>query len=77
MLAGGADELAEPTRRGNDGAEPLVHIPLEVSYWADGGGAAGAYVGGYFNTTAAITAVQFKMSSGNIESGTIKLYGVS
>ena len=38
---------------------------------------AGAYVGGYFNSTAAITAVQFKMSSGNIESGTIKLYGVS
>ena len=38
---------------------------------------AGAYVSGYFNTTAAITAVQFKMSSGNIESGTFKLYGIS
>ena len=34
------------------------------------------YVAGYFNTTTAITRVQFKMSSGNIDSGTIKMYGV-
>ena len=33
-------------------------------------------VAGYFNTTAAITAMQFKYDSGNIESGTIKLYGI-
>ena len=35
------------------------------------------YVAGYFNTTTAITRVQFKMSSGNIDAGTIKMYGVS
>ena len=35
------------------------------------------YVAGYGNTTSAINAVQFKMSSGNIDAGTIKLYGVS
>ena len=35
------------------------------------------FIGGYFNTTAAITAIQFKMDSGNIDAGTIKLYGVS
>ena len=35
------------------------------------------YVGGYMNTTSAIDAVQFKMSSGNIDSGVIKLYGIS
>jgi len=34
-------------------------------------------VGGYFNTTSAIDAVQFSMSSGNIDSGTIDLYGVN
>ena len=34
------------------------------------------FTGGYFNTTTAITRFQFKMSSGNIDSGTIKLYGV-
>ena len=32
---------------------------------------------GYGNTTSAIDAVIFQMDSGNIESGTIKLYGVS
>ena len=35
------------------------------------------YVAGYNNVTAAIDGVQFKMSSGNIDSGVIKLYGVS
>ena len=35
-----------------------------------------SYVAGYFNTTSAVDAVQFKMSSGNIDSGTIKLYGI-
>ena len=34
------------------------------------------YVAGYFNTTSAIDGVQFKMSSGNIDAGTIKMYGV-
>ena len=32
---------------------------------------------GYFNTTSAIDAIQFKMSSGNIDSGVIKMYGLS
>ena len=39
--------------------------------------AASNYTAGYFNTTTAITRVQFKMASGNIDSGTFKLYGVS
>ena len=34
------------------------------------------YVAGYCNVTAAIDAVQFSMSSGNIDAGTIKLYGI-
>ena len=34
------------------------------------------YTAGYFNTTSAINAVQFKMASGNIDSGIIKLYGI-
>ena len=32
---------------------------------------------GYFNSTSAIDAIQFKMSSGNIDAGVIKLYGIS
>ena len=35
------------------------------------------YIAGYCNVTAAIDGVQFSMSSGNIDSGVIKLYGVS
>ena len=35
------------------------------------------YVAGYFNTTSAIDGIDFKFSSGNIDSGVIKLYGVS
>ena len=34
------------------------------------------YTSGYVNTTSAVTAVQFKMNSGNIDAGTIKLYGI-
>jgi len=33
-------------------------------------------VAGYANTTSAVDAVQFKMSSGDIDAGTIKLFGV-
>ena len=36
-----------------------------------------SYIAGYGNTTSAINAIQFKMSSGNIDSGVIKLYGIS
>ena len=35
------------------------------------------YCAGYFNTTSAINALDFKFNSGNIDSGVIKLYGVS
>ena len=35
-----------------------------------------SFAAGYFNTTSAINAIQFKMSSGNIDSGTIDMYGV-
>ena len=35
-----------------------------------------SFCAGYFNTTSAINAIQFKMSSGNMDDGIIKLYGV-
>ena len=34
------------------------------------------FVGGYGNTSSSINALKFMMSSGNIDSGTIKLYGI-
>ena len=42
-------------------------------------GAPGEYetfVAGYMNTTSAVAAIQFKMSSGDIDAGTMKMYGV-
>ena len=36
-----------------------------------------ANVAGYFNTTSAINAINFKMSSGNIDAGTIHMYGIA
>ena len=35
------------------------------------------FVAGYINDTTAITRVRFKMASGNIDSGTFKMYGVT
>jgi hypothetical protein len=34
------------------------------------------FIGGYFNTTSAVDAIQFKMSSGEIQAGKIKLFGI-
>ena len=34
------------------------------------------FIAGYFNTTSAINAIRFNMSSGNIDAGTIYLYGI-
>ena len=36
-----------------------------------------SFIGGYFNTTTAITRLQFKMASGNIDSGQILLFGLN
>ena len=39
--------------------------------------AADCFVAGYVNATAAVDEVSFKMDSGNIDSGTFKLYGIA
>jgi len=45
--------------------------------FTDTDGSANLYMAGYGNTTSAVDAVQFKMSSGNIDAGTITLYGIN
>ena len=35
------------------------------------------YIAGYANTTSAVNAIQFTMSSGNIDAGTIQMYGIA
>ena len=55
----------------------VTHFMARVGGHRHSSAALDSYVSGYFNTTAAITALNFQMSSGNIDSGVIKLYGVS
>ena len=50
---------------------------ITQTYSANGDASTQCFVGGYGNTTSAINAIQFTMSSGNIQSGTFKLYGIS
>ena len=52
------------------------YITRTISYHG-GNLALDEFSGGYGNTTSAVDAVQFKMSSGNIDSGTIQLFGVT
>jgi hypothetical protein len=54
----------------------VKHFMSVVNYYNYGDYTINSYVGGYGNTTSAIDAIQFKMNSGNIDSGTIKLYGI-
>ena len=43
---------------------------------ASGGLATNLYIAGYGNTTSAVNAVRFQMSSGNLDDGKIYLYGI-
>ena len=45
--------------------------------FSDSGKSKRSMTGGYFNTTSAVDAIQFKFSSGNMDAGTIKMYGVT
>ena len=54
----------------------VKHFISRSSNYHAGNYAIDNYFAGYFNTTSAIDAIQFKMSSGNIDAGTIKLYGI-
>ena len=46
------------------------------SHDASNPGAVSGFFAGYANTTSAVDAIQFKMSTGNIDAGTIKMYGI-
>ena len=54
----------------------VKHFMARSSIYHDGDYVFDSFIAGYFNVTAAIDAIQFKMSSGNIDAGTIKLYGI-
>ena len=54
----------------------VKHFIARTNYYESRNRSYNPYVAGYCNVTAAIDGVQFSMSSGNIDSGTIKMYGV-
>jgi len=55
----------------------IKHFLIEAQMYNGGDFSVHDFIGGYCNTTTAIDGVQFSMSSGNIDSGTIKMYGVT
>ena len=55
----------------------VKHFLCETSNIHTDNGAYRWNIAGYINTTSAIDGIQFKMTTGNIDSGTFKLYGVT
>ena len=58
----------------------VKHFISQTNFMGDNSGTYGSnggYVAGYFNTTSALTGFQFKMRSGNIDSGDIILFGLN
>ena len=54
----------------------VKHFIAKISNQHQSEYARNIYMAGYGNTTSAVNAIDFKFSSGNIDAGTIKLYGV-
>ena len=55
----------------------VKHFISNNAYYQEANYSIENFVAGYGNTTSAVNAIVFRMSSGNIDDGTIKLYGVS
>jgi len=55
----------------------VKHFISRLATYQGGNFAMDTFAAGYINTTSAIDEIQFKFDSGNIDSGVIKLYGVS
>ena len=54
----------------------VKHFTIRMAYNHQNDRIMDAYSAGYCNTTTAIDGIKFKMSSGNIDSGIFKLYGI-
>ena len=81
--------LANAVGNNNDdgfSGELLIYSPSSTTFvkhfmskgsHAQGGGTSSSHtVAGYGNITSAVNAIRFQMTSGNIDSGIIKLYGI-
>jgi len=54
----------------------VKHFIATTQFSEAGEGSFIHYTAGYFNTTSAIDEISFRMASGNIDAGKIKLYGI-
>ena len=54
----------------------IKHFMANINTYHGANQAVNSFAAGYGNTTSAINAFIFRMNSGNIDSGTIKLYGI-
>ena len=76
-VGNGSDESVSGILHLFDPSSSFVkHFMARIAYCHQSDIAFDFYMAGYANTTSAVDAAQFKFSSGNIDSGTIKLYGI-
>jgi len=54
----------------------VKHFIATTNHMVNNSQSSNNYIGGYFNTTSAIDEIQFKFDSGDIDAGTVKLYGI-
>jgi len=78
-IGNGADESANGYLQiFNPSSDTFVkHFIARTQIYNKGNYSDDGYSAGYFNTTTPLTRFRFKMSSGNIDDGIIKMYGVS
>ena len=55
----------------------VKHFIARIIETEDNNNAQDVFKAGYFNTTSAIDEIQFKFTSGTMDAGTIKLYGIT
>ncbi len=55
----------------------VKHFIARCTHYSDDNYSASNFSAGYANTTSALTNIRFQMSSGNIDSGTILMYGIN
>ena len=79
MIGNGNDESGCGTLHLYDPSSTtfVKHFILDTQCYNEGDYSVRRLIAGYCNTTSAIDGVQFSFSSGNIDAGTFKLYGVS
>ena len=54
----------------------VKHFISNINSYSENNFSVNSFIAGYGNTTSAVNAIQFKFGSGNIDAGTIYMYGI-